>query len=250
MPAKSAEPRIARNGGTFFTVKTTSSASGSRFSAVMLNSFLKNVERRLGAHASFRLGGQPEHEEDDEADPERRARSPEHVPDVLTGREAAADELRHEDRRLRERRHLVAEVGAADHGAGGDRLREAHHLGHADEGDAERAGRRPRAAGDHPDEGADRRGRHVEDRRVEQPHAVVDDGRDRAGHVPGADQRADREQDEDRAHRRGHAADRGVGDRGRRVAVLERHQARERRAEQQRDLQRPVRRADSEERRS
>ena len=35
--------------------------------------------------------------------------------------------------------------------------------------------------------------------RVEQLDAVVDDRRDRAGHVPGADQRADGEQDEDRA---------------------------------------------------
>ena len=45
--------------------------------------------------------------------------------------------------------------------------------------------------------------------------AVVDDGRDRARHVPRADQRADREQDEDRAHRRRDAADRRVGDRRR-----------------------------------
>ena len=99
-----------------------------------------------------------------------------------------------------------------------------------------------------PDDGADRRGRQVEDRRVEQPDAVVDDGRDRAGHVPRADQRADREQDEDRAHRGRDAADRGVGDRGGGVAVLERHQARERGAQQQRDLQRPVGGADAEER--
>jgi hypothetical protein len=33
MAAKSAQPRMARNGGTFFTVKAASSASGSRFSA-------------------------------------------------------------------------------------------------------------------------------------------------------------------------------------------------------------------------
>ena len=117
---------------------------------------------------------------------------------------------------------------------------DAHHLRHADERHAERAGRRPRAAGDHPDERADRRGREEEHVRVEQLDAVVDDGRDRAGHVPGADQRADREQDEDRADGGRHAADRRVGHGRGRIAVLERDQARERRAEQQRDLQRPV----------
>ena len=80
--------------------------------------------------------------------------------------------------------------------------------------------------------------------RIEQPDAVVDDRRDRARHVPGPDQRADGEQDEDRAERGADPADRRLGDRRRRVAVLERDQAREGGAQQQRDLQRPVGRAD------
>ena len=95
--------------------------------------------------------------------------------------------------------------------------------------------------------GADRRRRDEEDGRVEQEDAVVDDGRDRAGHVPRPDQRTDREQDEDRAHRGRDAADRGVRDGRGGVAVLQRHQGRERGAQQQRDLQRPVGGADPEE---
>ena len=214
MPAKSAEPRIARKGGTFFTVKTTSSASGSRLSTVMLNSSPARRARPRVLTPPSGSAVNPSTRKMRRLMPSAGPRRPEHVPDVLAGRQAAADELRHEDRRLRERRHLVAEVGAADHRSGGRRLRQAHHLGHPDEGDAERSRRRPRAAGDHADDGADRRRGQEEDRRVEQPDAVVDDRRDRARHVPGADQRADREQDEDRAHRRRDAADRSVGDRG------------------------------------
>ena len=43
----------------------------------------------------------------------------------------------------------------------------------------------------------------VEDRRLEDRDPVGHDGRDRAGHVPGADQRPDGQEDEERAHRRG-----------------------------------------------
>ena len=75
-----------------------------------------------------------------------------------------------------------------------------------------------------PTSAADRRAvAEVEQRRAEQPEAVVDDRRDRAGHVPGADQRADGEQDEDRPH----IADvtppiAASADPGDRVTVLER----------------------------
>ena len=89
---------------------------------------------------------------------ERRAGGPDHVADVLPGGEAAADELWDQDGGLRQRGHLVAEVGAADHRPGGDRLGKAQHVGHPDEGDPQ--GRRggPGAAGDHADQRADRRG--------------------------------------------------------------------------------------------
>ena len=80
----------------------------------------------------------------------------------------------------------------------------------------------------------------VEPGRADQPDAVVDDGGDGPGHVPGADQRADGEQDEDRPDRGRDAADRGVRDPGDRVAVLERHQAGERGAQEQRHLERAV----------
>ena len=168
MPANSADPMIARNGGTFFTVKTTSSASGSRLTTEMLKALSSGVERLVGADLGAGVHAQPDDQEDRQADAERRSGGPEHVPDVLAGGQAA-HELRHQDRRLRERRHLVAEVRAADDGAGRDRLRDAQHVRHPDERDAERAGRGPRAAGDHADDRADRRRRQEEHARIEQP---------------------------------------------------------------------------------
>ena len=81
----------------------------------------------------------------------------------------AADHRRHEDRRLRDRRHLVAEVGAGDDGAGRDRGSSADERRERDEGDAERGGRRPRAADGEPDQAADDAGRGVEPGRAQQP---------------------------------------------------------------------------------
>ena len=148
-----------------------------------------------------------------QADAERRPGRPEHVADVLPDGEPAADELGDQDRGLRQRRHLVAEVGAADDGAGRDRLVEAHDVRHADERDAERPAVVHELPVTMPTRAQIAAVGEVEPRRADQPDAVVDDGRDGAGHVPGADQRADREQDEDRAHRGRHAADGRVGDR-------------------------------------
>ena len=93
-----------------------------------------------------------------------------------------------------------------------------------------------------PTSAADDRRRRVEPGRAQQPEAVVDDGRDRAGHVPCPDQRADGEQDEQGAHPGRHAPDRRVADPGDAVAVLEGDQAGDDGARQQRDLQRPARR--------
>jgi len=207
----------------------------------------ERVLGRLGADGALRLGVQPEEEEEHEADPERRAGRPDHVPDVLPGGEAAADQLRDQDGGLRQGGHLVAEVRAADHRPGGDRLLQAQHLGHADEGDAEGARGGPGAAGDHAHQGADRCGGDVEPARAHQPDPVGHHRRDRAGHVPGADQRPHGEQDEDRPHGRGDAPDRRVTNGGDGVAVLERDQAGERGAEEQGHLQRPVGRVDPEE---
>ena len=206
----------------------------------MLKATARAVASRVGADLGLRIRVQPEHHEDDEADAQRRSRGPEHVPDVLPHAQPTADELGDEDGRLGKRRHLVAEVGAADDRTGGDGLVEAHHPRHRDEGDTEGAGGGPGAAGHHAHEGTHDRGGQVEPGRAHQPDPVVHDRRDGPGHVPGPDQRTDRQQDEDGADRGRDAPDRGVRDAGDRVAVLERHQARERGAQQECHLERPV----------
>ena len=93
MPANSADPRMARNGGTFLIVNSTSSASGSRLSDA-------DVERRPSASRAASVltppsgsAVSPSTRKMSEADAERGAGSPEHVADVLAGREATADEL-------------------------------------------------------------------------------------------------------------------------------------------------------------
>ena len=200
----------------------------------------QRLTSRIRADRGVRVCVQTEEEEDDQADTEGRTRSPEHVAHMLTHAQPTADELGDQDGRLRERRHLVAEVGAADDRSGGDGVVEAHHVGHPDEGDTEGADRGPGAPGHHPHQGTDDGRREVEPRRADQPDPVVDDGRDGPGHVPGADQRADRQQDEDRSDGRGDSTDGRVRDASDGVPVLEGHQAGERRTEEQRHLERAV----------
>ena len=65
----------------------------------------------------------------------------------------------------------------------------AEQRGERDERDAERRRGRPRAADGQPDEAADHDRATGRTRRLEHARAVVDDGRDRARHVPGADER-------------------------------------------------------------
>ena len=187
--------------------------------------------RRLGA--SRPMIAKPEDRQDD-----GRPGRPQHGADVLLGRHAA-DHRRHEDGRLGDRRHLVAEVGAGDHGAGRDHRVRAEDRRQRHEGDAQGGGGGPRAADGQAHQPAHDRRRGVEPRCAQQPDAVVDDGRDRAGHVPGADERADREEDEHRA--------RGPSEmppttasrtRTTVVPVLERDEAGDHRAGEQRDLQR------------
>ena len=52
MPANSADPRIARNGGTLRTVNTTSSASGSRFTTEMWKAFSSASSALSGSTAA------------------------------------------------------------------------------------------------------------------------------------------------------------------------------------------------------
>ena len=151
-PANSAQLKIDRNGGTRRTEKTTSRTSGSRLSRLIEYSPAR-VACALAESKPVAVarGRQAEDREEDERDHDRRAGRPDHRPDVLVGRHAA-DHRRHEDRRLGHGRHLVAEVGAGDDGAGGDRRVGADQRGERDEGDAERRRGRPRAADGEPDE--------------------------------------------------------------------------------------------------
>ena len=66
MPANSADPRMARNGGTFLTVKTTSSASGSRLSAEMWKALSRRLERLVRADLAAPTRLQPDEQEDHE----------------------------------------------------------------------------------------------------------------------------------------------------------------------------------------
>ena len=109
--------------------KTTSSSSGSRLRNRDVERRRQRRASRIGADLGLRVRVQPQHEEDDEAD----ARAPVPPSRTCSGcarptRQPAADELGDQDRRLRQRRHLVAEVGAADDRPGGDGLVEAHHV--------------------------------------------------------------------------------------------------------------------------
>ena len=96
------------------------------------------------------------------------------------------------------------------------------------------------------DQAADRPRSRVEERRLQHAQAVVHDRGDRSRHVPGADQRADREQDEDRPHRGRDAADDCVADRARAVAEPQGEQARDDCAGEQRDLERTAGRVGAE----
>ena len=105
-----------------------------------------------------------------------------------------------------QRRHLVAEVGARDDGAGGNPQVQVVGRGGADQGQADGAGGGPRVAGGQRDDGADGAGGGIEDGGHQQRQAVVDHRRHDAGQNPGADDRPDDEQDQHGAHRRGDAA--------------------------------------------
>ena len=79
----------------------------------------------------------------------------------------------------------------------------------ADKGDAEGAGRGPGAAGDEAGDRADDADGEIEVAWFEQIEPVIDDRRDRAAHVPDAEERADREQDENGAQSGGNTLDDG-----------------------------------------
>ena len=103
------------------------------------------------------------------------------------------------------------------------------------------ADHRPRAADADRDDRADHRRGHVEVVGMEQLQPVVDHRDERAAHRPGADQRADGEQDEHRADARRHAGDGGLAERVERVAAAPADEHGDHRRDDERDLVRSER---------
>ena len=140
--------------------------------------------------------------------------------------------------RLRQRRHLVTEIRPGDHRAGSDGHVQAETPGDGHECDADGAHHGPRTAHRHGDDRTQNRRDGIEDHGIQEPNPPVGQRRDGAGHVPGADQRAHREEDEDGAHGRTDAVDRGLGQIGDRVAVEVAHLGGQGSRQQQRHLDR------------
>ena len=163
------------------------------------------------------VAGRAEQPEAEDGDRERGHGGPERLAHVVV--EVGAGGGAGEVGGVGERRGLVAEVGAGDDRAGGDRGIEAHLLRDAHQADADGAGDGPGAADRHRDHGADQAGGHVEVVGAEQLQPVVDHRDQRAAERPGPDQRADREQDEDRRQAGGDAGDGGVAQLLDRMAV-------------------------------
>ena len=160
----------------------------------------RDLERALDRrHLSVRVevAGLTEHEEHRERDRQRHRRRQQRLADMLV--EIDAGSGGGQIGRVGERRGLVAEIGARDHRARGNGRIEVHADGDAHEADADRADDRPRTADAGRDDGADRAGGDEEVIRAEQLQPVVHHRHQRAAERPGADQRADGEQDEDRA---------------------------------------------------
>ena len=116
-----------------------------------------------------------------------------------------------------------------------------HVHGDADQPDADRRGHGPRAADAEGNDGAEERRRHVEIVRAQDLQAVVDHRHQRAAHRPGARQRADREQDEDRADTGRDARDRRLAQLLGRVAGPSPDDQRDHRCQDQGHLVRPLR---------
>ena len=143
--------------------------------------------RRLALAAS---DDRVEHQGDEQA----RSGGVDHVPDVVE--QLSPGHGRRQVGGVRQRRHLVAEVGAGDHRPRHPRPGDAEPLPHADEGDAHGGGGGPRRAGGQGHQAADDAGGHEEHRRGEQLQPVVDHGRHDAGVDPRSDQHADHQQDD------------------------------------------------------
>ncbi len=200
---------------------------------------VKRAPDRVQLGGRVVVAGLAQQEEHPHGDRQRHQRGQRGLPEVRV--EADAGGGGGEIGRVGERRRLVAEIGARDHRAGGDGRVEPHVDGDAHEADADRADDRPRAADAGRDDAADRAGGQVEVVRAEQLQPVVDHRHQRAAHRPGADQRADGEQDEDRADARGDAFRRRLAEGFERMAAAPADEKRQHRGNRERHLVRAQR---------
>ena len=114
-----------------------------------------------------------------------RAGRPAHSADMLE--EVVAGNRRSQVRRIGERGHLVAEIGAGNDDAGCQRLRNAKSEGDAHQSDADRAGSSPGGAGSEGNYGADDQRGEQEDRGAENVQAVINHAGHDASRDPGTD---------------------------------------------------------------
>ncbi len=152
-PPTSAPMKIAVNGGNRSSASPTTTTSGT-------NSHGRDVEGALDRAASSRsrrsrpAGRAAQNTRERDRDGEHRGEG--RLANVLVQVDAGGGGG--EVGRVRERRGRVAEVGAGDDRAGGDRRVQVHVHRDPHEADADRADRRPGAADAERDHGADRAG--------------------------------------------------------------------------------------------
>ena len=103
--------------------------------------------------------------------------------------------------RVRQRRHFVAEISARNNCARGDGRIELQRACNCHERHANRADGGPRAADAERNQSADNQTRKIKPRRIEKFYAEPRQRCRCARHAPRANQRADREQNKNRAHR-------------------------------------------------
>ena len=196
---------------------------------------VEQLERRI--QRAFRLGAgfaETHQRKQGEGDEQARRRRPGHVADV--GEYVDAGDGGRQVGGIGQRRHLVAEIGAADDRSGRYLQGQAHAGGNADEANAQGARHGPGTADGKRRDCAEQAGSRVEDGRIEQQHSVVDHGRHRAAEHPCANQAAHGEEDDHRRQGRGNATDDGLFDDLPVVAVLDADAGGQRRPADQRDL--------------
>lgn len=115
--------------------------------------------------------GQSHDGEQDDGNEQRGDGGDHHVADV--GEEWSIRNRRCQDRRVRQGRDLVAEVGSRDDGSGYPAFVEALCLTDAHQGDADGGDGRPRAARHHRHEGADEAGRGQEEVGMDNLHPII-----------------------------------------------------------------------------